>query len=118
MATPIQQFDRASLETQVGVKWGGWPLPVAHTQQATRCAGRLNKAAASVGCPIVPVALRGTRRFLEDGTYLPRPSRITLTICPPIEPQGASETPEWQEVVRLRDATRQAISRQAGEAAV
>ncbi len=32
------------------------------------------KAAASTGCPILPVALRGTRRFLRDGTYLPRPS--------------------------------------------
>src|SRR5713226_1670640 len=28
------------------------------------------KAAMTTGCPILPVALRGTRRFLPDGAYL------------------------------------------------
>ena len=36
------------------------------------------------GCPVVPVALRGTRRFLRDKTILPRPSRISVTVCPPL----------------------------------
>jgi 1-acyl-sn-glycerol-3-phosphate acyltransferase len=45
------------------------------------------KAAASAHCPILPVALQGTRNFLRDGTYLRRPSRITVTICPQLEVQ-------------------------------
>jgi fatty-acyl-CoA synthase len=72
-------------------------------------------AAAGAHCPILPVALRGTRHFLRDGSYLPRPSRITVTICPPLEPQAGSRTTEWQEIVRLRDAARAAIGRYSGE---
>jgi hypothetical protein len=34
-----------------------------------------------------------------------------MTICPPIAPQGDG----WQEIVRLRDATRAAIAEHCGE---
>jgi 1-acyl-sn-glycerol-3-phosphate acyltransferase len=73
------------------------------------------KAAAIAHCLILPVALQGTRHFLRDGSYLPRPSRITVTICPPLEPLAGSRAAEWQEIVRLRDATRAAIGRYSGE---
>jgi 1-acyl-sn-glycerol-3-phosphate acyltransferase len=73
------------------------------------------KAAASAQCPILPVALEGTRDFLRDGTYLPRPSRITVTVCSPLEPLAGSPTTEWQEIVHLRDAAREAIGRHSGE---
>ena len=92
------------------------------------------KAAASVHCPILPVALAGTRQFLRDGCYLPHPARITITICPPLEPNGAADrgqpghqSPadssaashssqlEWREIVRLRDAAREQIGRLSGE---
>jgi 1-acyl-sn-glycerol-3-phosphate acyltransferase len=74
------------------------------------------KAAVATGCPIYPVALRGTRQFLRDETYLPRPSRITLTICPPLEPSPTASPSDWREIVRLRDAARAAIAQHCAEA--
>lgn len=72
------------------------------------------KAAAVTGRPIYPIALCGTRRFLRDQTYLPRPARVTLTICSPLEPDPAG-TSDWHEIVRLRDAARAAIAQHTGE---
>ena len=79
------------------------------------------KAAVDAGVPIVPVSLAGTRRFLRDGTYLPRPTSVTITVSPPIYPRAASEAarPEessaWHELIRLRDTTRETIARHSGE---
>ena len=79
------------------------------------------KAAVATGVPILPVSLAGTRRFLRDGTYLPRPGHVTITLSPPIYPRTASETADsadssgWHELIRLRDATRDAIARHSGE---
>jgi len=69
------------------------------------------KAAVTTGKPICPVAVRGAREILRDETVLPRPGSVTITICPPILPQRDG----WQEIVRLRDATRQEIARHSGE---
>jgi 1-acyl-sn-glycerol-3-phosphate acyltransferase len=69
--------------------------------------------AVTTGVPIVPVSLAGTRRFLRDGTVLPRPTTVTITLSAPIEP--ASHTSDWHEVVRLRDNVRDAIARHSGE---
>jgi fatty-acyl-CoA synthase len=71
------------------------------------------KAAIAAKRPVVPVALDGTRRVLRDGAWLPRPARITVTICPPILPQ--SDASDWHEIVRVRDAARETIARYAGE---
>jgi 1-acyl-sn-glycerol-3-phosphate acyltransferase len=71
------------------------------------------KAAITARRPVVPLALNGTRQALRDGTLLPRHSRITITLCPPIFPQSGA--PDWHEIVRLRDATRETIARYAGE---
>jgi fatty-acyl-CoA synthase len=79
------------------------------------------KAAVDAGAPIVPVSLAGTRRFLRDGTYLPRPTSVTITVSPPIYPRVMSDSSigekklAWQELVRLRDATREAIAPHTGE---
>jgi fatty-acyl-CoA synthase len=79
------------------------------------------KAAVATGAPIIPVSLAGTRRFLRDGTYLPRPSSVKITLSPPIYPHTAAaanhslESSGWHELIRLRDATRAAIVRHAGE---
>jgi 1-acyl-sn-glycerol-3-phosphate acyltransferase len=78
-------------------------------------------AAVATGAPIIPVSLAGTRRFLRDGTYLPRPTNITITLSPPIYPSTAASTNNsadssgWHELIRLRDATRAAIVRYSGE---
>jgi len=71
------------------------------------------KAAAAAQRMIVPIALAGTRRVLRDGTWLPRPGRITITICPPVAPPSSAE--DWQQIVRVRDSTREIISRFACE---
>ena len=78
------------------------------------------KAAATVHCPILPVALAGTRSFLRDGSYLPRPAKITVTVCPPLVPIGPPDSSrsgelEWREIVRLRDEAREPIGRFSGE---
>jgi 1-acyl-sn-glycerol-3-phosphate acyltransferase len=79
------------------------------------------KAAVVTGAPIIPVSLAGTRRFLRDGTYLPRPTSVTITLSPPIYPStpantnNSSASSDWHELIRLRDATRDAIVRYSGE---
>jgi 1-acyl-sn-glycerol-3-phosphate acyltransferase len=73
------------------------------------------QAAARAGRPIVPIALRGTRRFLRDDTYLPRPSRLEIHVGPPIEPRSTEAALCWQEIVRLRDTSREWIASEAGE---
>jgi fatty-acyl-CoA synthase len=79
------------------------------------------KAAVAVGAPVIPVSLAGTRKFLREGTILPRPTSVTITLSPPIYPQVAAaaptgtHSPGWHELIRLRDTTRQAIASHAGE---
>lgn len=75
------------------------------------------RTAVATGTPIVPVSLAGTRRFLRDGTILPRPTKVTITLFPPIYPQRIAngDPNQLQEVVRLRDAARVAIARYSGE---
>jgi len=73
-------------------------------------------AAVVTGAPIVPVSLAGTRKFLRDGTILPRPTSVTITLSPPLFPHpSADNSSDWHEVVRLRDAAREAIVRHSGE---
>jgi fatty-acyl-CoA synthase len=77
------------------------------------------KAAAATGVPLVPVSLAGTRQFLRDGTYLPRPSSVTITLSPPIHPRESNSSSgadsDWHELIRLRDLARAAIARYTGE---
>jgi fatty-acyl-CoA synthase len=79
------------------------------------------KAAVAAGAPIIPVSLAGTRRFLRDGTILPRPTSVTVTLSPPIYPRAGTSTGNegesagWHELIRLRDETREAIARHSGE---
>jgi 1-acyl-sn-glycerol-3-phosphate acyltransferase len=69
------------------------------------------KAAVEAGCPIVPVALRGTRTVLPADSWRPRPGRVDVTVGPPLRP-GAEG---WREMARLRDLARTEIARGASE---
>ena len=71
------------------------------------------RAAAEAGCPLVPVALTGTRRMFPAGTLLLRPGRIRVVVGPPLRPRSA----DWSEIVRLRDEARRLIEKEAGEEA-
>jgi 1-acyl-sn-glycerol-3-phosphate acyltransferase len=73
------------------------------------------KAAVDTHLPIVPIALRGTRRLLRDGTWLPRPTRVSVTILPPMVPSPATSGNEWHEIVHLKDAARAVIAEHSGE---
>jgi 1-acyl-sn-glycerol-3-phosphate acyltransferase len=75
------------------------------------------KAAADTQCPICPVSVRGARQVLRDKTILPRPGRVIVTFSPPIMPDPTAAN-DWHEIVRLRDATREAIARNSGEALI
>jgi fatty-acyl-CoA synthase len=73
------------------------------------------KAAVDARRPICPVAVRGARRILRDHTLLPRPGRVTVTFGPLLAADPAAGD-DWREIVRLRDATREIIARNSGEA--
>ncbi len=79
------------------------------------------RAAAATGAPLIPISLAGTRKFLRDGSYLPRPTAVTITLSPPIWPRqiatttGENNPLEWQELIRLRELSREAIARHSGE---
>ena len=69
-------------------------------------------AAARAGAPIVPLALRGTRRVLRGELRLPRPGPISLWVGEPVEPRGL----EMTELVALRARVADAIAAECGEA--
>jgi acyl carrier protein len=78
------------------------------------------KAAVATGAPILPISLAGTRKVLRDGSYLPRHSSVTITLHEPLFPKvpdraGDNTFSDWHELIRLRDATREAIARDCGE---
>jgi acyl carrier protein len=77
------------------------------------------KAALAAGVPIIPVSLAGTRKFLRDRTWLPRPTSVTITLSPPIYPDpgnaAGNESSDWHQLIRLRDHTREAIARHVPE---
>ena len=68
-------------------------------------------AAAQSGVPVVPVALRGVRSVLRDGTWYARRAAIAVTICAPIAPDGT----DWAAALRLRDRVRAEILKFCGE---
>jgi 1-acyl-sn-glycerol-3-phosphate acyltransferase len=69
------------------------------------------RTAAEAGVPVLPLALRGTRRALRGDSWLPRPGPIHLWIGAPVRPQGK----QWADVVALRDAVAEVIAEHCGE---
>ncbi len=69
------------------------------------------QAAAQAGKAVVPIALRGVRSVLRDGTWMLRRAAITVHVGEPILPEGT----DWAAAIRLRDAVRADILRHCGE---
>jgi 1-acyl-sn-glycerol-3-phosphate acyltransferase len=69
------------------------------------------QAAAQAGIPVVPVALRGVRSVLRDGTWYLRRAAVTVTFGAPITADGG----DWAAAVKLRDAVRAEILKSCGE---
>lgn len=61
--------------------------------------------------PVVPCAIRGTRRLWGGNRRLPRWSTLEVDILPPILPHG----PHKEAELHLRDAVRAAILQHCGE---
>ncbi len=70
------------------------------------------QAAVEAGVPVVPVAIRGTRRLLRDGVWRPRPGRVDVWVGPPLRAAGAA----WRDVVALREAAAEQVAAHCGEA--
>jgi 1-acyl-sn-glycerol-3-phosphate acyltransferase len=68
-------------------------------------------SAAQAAIPVVPVALRGVRSVLRDGTWYPRRAPISVTVSAPVAPDGS----DWNAAVRLRDQVRKQILKHCGE---
>ena len=69
------------------------------------------QAAAQAGIPVVPVALRGIRSVMRDGTWVLRRAAVSVHVGAPIAPESA----DWAAAVKLRDAVRAEILRHCGE---
>ena len=80
------------------------PAPFTRTERAF-------KTAVEAQCPIIPIAIIGTREILPAYSWLPRRGAVSVIIGAPIKPEGS----DWQEMVRLRDQVRSEISRLSGE---
>ena len=63
--------------------------------------------AARVGVPIVPIVIRGTRRVLPSGRFLPRPGRIEIQVLPVVGPLPDLEPAA--AIVATRDQARARI---------
>jgi len=69
------------------------------------------QVAAQAGVPVVPVALRGVRSVLRDGTWYARRHPMAVTFGAPIAPDGA----DWSASVRLRERVRAEVLKACGE---
>lgn len=62
------------------------------------------KIAVRAGVPIVPVAIRGTFDLLPKTTLAPRPGRVDVFICPPIETAGVDDRRIDELIARTKAA--------------
>ncbi len=70
-------------------------------------------AAVRTGATIMPVAIRGTRQVLRDGTWVPRPGTIRVELLDAIA--APTDREEWAASVKLRDQVRAVLLAACGE---
>ncbi len=69
------------------------------------------KIATETNTPIIPIAIKGTRKIQRGSSMLLRVHRIHLWIGKPIYPRSK----DWREATRLRTVTRIEIAKHCGE---
>ncbi|MGA8679860.1 MAG: lysophospholipid acyltransferase family protein [Acidimicrobiales bacterium] len=67
--------------------------------------------AAGVGCPVVPIAISGTREMVPPGRRLVRHGRVHLVVGAPLHPAGS----DWDAAVELGERARAAIAHDTAE---
>ncbi len=67
--------------------------------------------ATDLGCPVVPIAIRGTRAMVPPGSRLMRHGRLHLVVGAPVYPAGS----DWHAAVDLGLRVREAIAPYCGE---
>ena len=76
------------------------------------------QTAAEAGLPVIPIAIRGTRSILRDGSWLPRRGSISLNIGEKIPPEAVTlktGMEPWKVALKLRDLARSYILHSCGE---
>ena len=77
------------------------------------------KTAADAGAPVIPIAIRGSRSILRDGSWFPRYGSLTVTIGEAIDPkkilEEADQEKSWELAIALRKHARAFILRHCGE---
>jgi 1-acyl-sn-glycerol-3-phosphate acyltransferase len=121
----VERFDArqsAADAARIAAGAGGRPPLYFPEGTLTRGAGLLPfhlgafVAAAGARLPVVPLALRGTRSVLRDGSWFPRCGRITVTIGRAISPaEVAVRGDAWKTALALRDEVRRRILEMSGE---
>lgn len=72
------------------------------------------RAACLAHRPVMPVALNGMRAAMRDGEWIVHRGSVTVTVMPPLWPEGG----DFAAMTRLRDRTRAAILLHCGEPAL
>jgi 1-acyl-sn-glycerol-3-phosphate acyltransferase len=68
-------------------------------------------AAAEVGAPVVPVAIRGTRSLLRGDSWFPHRAALSVSVLPMMQPEGL----DWKAKLSLRDGVRASLLAHLGE---
>ncbi len=69
------------------------------------------KMAAETNTPVCPIAIKGTRNILRGGEKLFKPSKIEVTVSPPILATGT----DWAQITQLKNAVYAEIAKYCGE---
>jgi len=117
----IERYDltggMADTATATGLAREGRLLVVFPEGTFTRQPGLLEfftgafKIASEAHVPVYPGVLRGTRSILRSDQWFPRWGRIDVEILDPVVPSGT----DFESILRLRDAARQAVLSRCGE---
>lgn len=74
--------------------------------------------AVDANVPVIPIAIRGTRSILREGSLFPRQGSVHIEIGQPINPADLvkdKQPDNWQVAIGLRDHSRDFILRHCGE---
>jgi 1-acyl-sn-glycerol-3-phosphate acyltransferase len=70
------------------------------------------KLAADAGVPVVPLAIRGTRRVLRDKMLVPRRSPVRVEFLAPVAPRRESS---FADIVEMKERVLDSIAERVGE---